>query len=46
MDMDFDMDMDMDINKQQNSFLIGIKFKNSKSHFNLDYYSNDLKHKQ
>jgi hypothetical protein len=32
----------MDINKQQHPFLLGIKFKNSKSLFNLDNYSNDL----
>jgi hypothetical protein len=38
--------MDMDINKEQHPFLLGIKFKNSKSLFNLDYYSNDLKNIQ
>ena len=36
----------MDANTQQHPFLIGIRFKNSKSDFNLDYCSNDFKNIQ
>jgi len=34
----------MDANNQQHPFLIGIRFKNTKSDLNIDYCLNDLKH--